>query len=72
MLVVSFPENIAREEWVLPTDLRWRIPSVDQFQGIHDRFVFMLPRSLFCLRAALASLLELEDLAASQPCWKEF
>jgi hypothetical protein len=32
----------------------------------------MLPVSRFCLRAALASLLELEDLAASQPFWSEF
>jgi hypothetical protein len=70
--VVVPRKNIAREEWVLPTDLQSRLASVDQFQGIHERFVFVLPRSRFCLRAALASLLEFEDLAASQPFWSEF
>jgi len=70
--VVVPRKNIARKEWVLPTDLQSRRVSVDQFQGIHERFVFVLPRSRFCLRAALASLLEFEDLAASQPFWSEF
>lgn len=46
--------------------------AVNQLQGIHDRFVFILAASLFCLRAALFCLLELEELAASQPCMNVF
>lgn len=46
--------------------------STVQLQGIHERLVFVLPRSLFCLRAALSCLLELEDFAASQPCINVF
>lgn len=48
------------------------VQSVVQLQGIHERLVFLLPRSLFCLRAALSCLLELEDFAASQPCMNVF
>lgn len=46
---------------------------VDQLQGIHDRLVFIfLVSLLFCLSLAFESLLELEELAGSQPCMNVF
>jgi hypothetical protein len=65
-------DAVVRETWPSRSRLQVIVQSTTQLQGIHERLVFVLPRSLFCLRAALSFLLELEDFAASQPCMNVF
>ena len=69
--------SFVKDAFVLKTwpdrpSLQIGVQSTVQLQGIHERLVFVLPRSLFFLRAALSCLLELDDFAASQPCMNVF